>query len=129
MRTTAEIVARAAKSENDFFGFTRGVLLSHLPFADAKPYLVEDATEAEWTTLPTDRESIVAEIRDYLPFAWEKAQDKRGLSAIRSLQKMAAWVWLAGDDDLLPAIEHATGYGEDALAAISRRYDCAVPAA
>lgn len=39
-------------------------------------------------------------IRDYLPFAWEKANDCRGISAGRSLDHIRTWLWLADFDDL-----------------------------
>lgn len=39
---------------------------------------------------------LIEHMRDYLAFAFEKAIDHRGLSAIRSVQKFRAWLWVLG---------------------------------
>lgn len=132
MRSPAEIKARIAEVQGaDLFGSKVVDLVYALPWADAKPYLVDDATEDKFNAdaTPTD-ESVHAEIVRYLAFAWEKALDHRGLSAARSIEHMRAWLWLLGDHELL-AVTHDDDrfpqYGAPILAAISRKYGAAIP--
>lgn len=72
--------------------------------------------------LQADRESVLAAMREYMPFAWCKADDGRGLSAMRSLEHYAAWVWLLGDDWRFPDLTNAKGYGHQQLLALCRHY-------
>jgi len=120
-RTTAEIVARIETvRRRDGMGFEWHCLLMRLPFDAAKPYLKDTAPAADWETAPRDRESLVAEMRDYMPFAWQKANNERGISASRSMSHYAAWTWLAGDDlGNLTDYEH---YGKDNLVRICEHY-------
>lgn len=121
-RTDEEILARIeARKSEDFFGFERNDLVLRLPFDKAKPFLKDGATEADWPTqAPRDRESVIAEMLEYMPFAWEKANNFRGISAGRSMHHYMAWTWLAGDDlgDLL----RYEFYGKDSLVRICQHY-------
>lgn len=99
MRTHEEIRRRVAElSENDFFGFQRGDLLGCLPREEMPAKLLE-GLEADYKALPADRENVIARMRDYMPFALDKAEDHRGLSASRSISHFQAWTWLLGDED------------------------------
>jgi len=99
MRTASEIVARIEEIKNrDMFGFSISGLIEQLPYANAKPYLKDGVTESEWNS---DREGVkspIAQIAEYMPFAISKAEDHRGLSAGRSVDRMSSWVWLMGDE-------------------------------
>lgn len=101
MRTDDEIAARiAARKTSDWLGFESSDLLPYLSFARAKELgmLVNTATEADWVDAKGQRsqepEDIKKVIFEYMPFAWEKANDCRGISASRSIHHMAAWLWL-----------------------------------
>lgn len=121
MRTDAEIVARIEdRKADDFFGFETSDLIVRLPFEAAKPYLKDGAPSDDWKQLPRDRESLLKEMLDYMPFAWEKANNERGISASRSMSHYMAWAWLAGDDfgDLL-TYEY---YGKENLTRICEHY-------
>ncbi len=121
MRTQAEILERIEAVKNDdFFGFQRSDLIDYLDFEHAKPYLKDGVSEAQWA----EREILEPEqaILDYLPFAWEKANDERGLSANRSMEHMKAWLWLAGDDDVSWIDERYEFYGKPHLERISERF-------
>jgi hypothetical protein len=99
-RTQEEIVARIREIQPvDFFGWEATDLLAYLSFELAKPFLKDDATAEEWAEAdkPFTRESVVAEIVEYMPFAWDKANDQRGISANRSISHMRAWTWLLND--------------------------------
>lgn len=90
-----------------------------LPFEDVKEMLHEDFlsksdVEELWEKdrLKT-RQDVVNKMKNYLDFAWEKANDERGLSADRSIQHYIAWSWLI-DDELYNKLVHMyeTEYGE-----------------
>lgn len=116
---------------NDVFGIAFNDLVEALPFADAKEYLkdeflMKDSAEAEWESsrIKTD-DDVKARMLDYLPFAWEKAEDQRGLSADRSIRHFAAWAWLI-DNEFYEKIEDMYNnnyfpYGEPILAYISEK--------
>jgi len=127
MKTQQQIKERIAfldQNARDFFGFQRGDLLEFLDFSDAQPYLKEGVTEAEWSTIQQrlSQDNIVRLISDYMPFAWEKANNCRGLSAMRSLEHMKTWLWLNDEEDLLPKLENYTHYGKPQLRMICEYY-------
>ncbi len=129
MRTQDEIVKRIeeVKSE-DFFGFETTDLLSALDYEHAKPYLKPDCTKEQWEAgFDSERytpENARKHIREYLDFAWEKANDERGISARRSQSHFRAWMWLAGDDDVLARVEATEydPYGKPKLDVIEAHY-------
>lgn len=121
MRTDKEIIERVnAISHSDFFGFESADLITCLPFNSAKPFLKEGVTEEEWQPDPRDRESVLKRMVDYMPFAWEKANNERGISAGRSMSHYSAWIWLAGDD--LGNLNRYNYYGKDNLVKICEFY-------
>lgn len=131
MRTSEEILQKIKDSySDDMFGFATSALIEFLPFDLAKPFLVETAKEEEWKVTPSTHEAIVAVMRDYMAFAWDKVWDHRGISAGRSVEKMAAWAWMLGDDDLVAQIVDDANYpqyGAPALAIVCRKFDFPIP--
>jgi hypothetical protein len=124
LRTPAEIVGRI-RNKNDVFGFTGDVLARYLTAEHVREFCKPDADLSSWKTTPLDRETILAEMRDYMTFAWEKCNNQRGLSANRSVLKMAAWLWLLGDDEAVAFAEddsHYAMYGRPVLTYICQRY-------
>lgn len=123
-RTQDEIVQRMKQIKKaDFFGFQWSALVLFLDFAHAKPYLVEDTEERAWNAVRAKVKSAREKILDYLPFAWEKANDCRGLSAMRSMEHFKAWTWLDGHDlsDQLDA--QYCYFGKPCLVMVSELYD------
>lgn len=121
MRTEQEILERIeAIKERDFFGFETLDLLTCLSFAAARPHLKPDAVESEWHQESRDRDAVIARMLEYMPFAWDKANNCRGLSASRSMCHYLAWVWLAGDD--LGDLGDYEFYGKDNLVKICEKY-------
>lgn len=119
--TDEEIVARIEKLRpRDVLGFDTQDLIFSLPFHLAKPYLNDTVTEAEWTPEPRDPESVVARMLDYMPFAWGKANDGRGISAGRSISRFMAWMFLAGVD--LGDLSNYQFYGKDELRKICAHF-------
>lgn len=114
MRTIEEVAARIASiQESDMLGFATGVLVKYLPFDAAKPFLKPEAKAEDWITpLSRNRDSVLAEMRDYMPFAWDKAENHRGISASRSVDKMTEWLWMLGEDDLKAFAESSLNYSQ-----------------
>jgi hypothetical protein len=95
MRTQEEILQRiAARKSEDVFGFEIPYYVNALSFENAKPFLVEGTKPEEWTQ--QDAEAVRKEAIDYMAFAWEKANNCRGISANRSISHYQAWLWLLG---------------------------------
>lgn len=131
MKSNAEIAAEAKRLDEgseDFFGFRREVLIGALPFDLARPWLKDDATPEEWSPLLNEEDRITG-AREYLDFAWGKARDHRGISAGRSIQKMATWAWILGNEDLAGADDRDdyAMYGAPILADFSRWLGVPIP--
>lgn len=116
MRTQEEIVQRIEdRRDKDLFGFEVAEYLVALDYEHAKPYLNPDVTEDEWQPSLRDDSAVRDWAIDYMDFAWEKANNCRGISAWRSLAHYVAWLWLLGDDELWPKIEKYEYYGKPQL--------------
>jgi hypothetical protein len=99
MRTCSEIINRIESLEgNDFFGFNVAFLARYLPVELALPYIDSATQDDGWAQTPNNRTSLISEMLHYMPFAWDKANDFRGLSARRSMSHYMTWLWLLGDD-------------------------------
>ena len=121
MRTDEEIIARIEKiRDRDFLGFEREDLIIRLPFDKAKQFLEPEAKEDEWEERPRDRNALLKQMEKYMPFAWEKANNGRGISACRSMSHYSSWTWLAGDD--LGDLTDYQNYGKDNLVSICEHY-------
>lgn len=124
VRTQEEILARMNEiKDDDFFGFETGDLVDYLDFEHAQPFLQEDVVKKQWE----DRDKFTPEerIKDYMNFAWEKANNKRGISASRSISHMRAWLWLAGNQELLDFSnedDNYAPYGKPILSKICEYY-------
>lgn len=135
MRTQEEILARIKNVKpNDFFGFETRDLVAALEYEHAKPYLNPGVTKEQWDNDHTPYytpENARKCIREYLLFAFEKAYNSRGISAERSQAHFRAWMWLAGDDEILARVNDIeySPYGLPKLEAIRQHYapDLKVP--
>jgi len=119
-RTNEEIVAEIERAKaGDMFGFYSGDLIYALPFELAKPHLKPEAKAEEWV----QQTDPAKEIREYMPFAWGKANDCRGLSAGRSVEHMQAWLWLDGKDELSRRLDDVYEfYGKPCLVLVCKEY-------
>jgi hypothetical protein len=121
MRTDQEIIDQInVCAKRDWLGFEAADLINCLSFEAAKPLLKEGVTEDQWVVVARDRESILKKMLDYMPFAWEKANNGRGLSAGRTMSHYMAWIFLAGDD--LGDLTEYQYYGKDHLVKICNHY-------
>lgn len=125
MRTEKEIMERYKKAE-DLTGTQKGDLICCLPFKKAKKYLPKEFIklfkkgERTWDDKMTD-DVIKKQIKEYLPFAWEKANNCRGLSAQKTFAHFKTWLWLLGYDLDKNMIEY-TYYGKPHLREISEHF-------
>lgn len=112
MITQDQLQARIdARKEADMFGFEWHEYLPHLEPARMQKYLKPDATtEGMPPPEPIERETLIAKMKDYMPFAFEKAHGQRGISSSRSIMHYVAWTWLAGDENLSKELEDDDGY-------------------
>lgn len=119
-RTQVEILNRIhAIAPDDFFGFQTNDLVYFLDFEHAKPFLMEGTTAEQWSPALDPIEKI----KEYMPFAWGKANNNRGLSALRSIEHMKAWVWLDDQPTLSELLEpDYQYYGKNHLVAICEHY-------
>jgi len=127
MRSIEEIFAKANDASfADFFGTRVGDLVEWLPFDKAREWLKPESTEEDWTKAgfprPRTDDEVIGQIKSYMPFAWEKANGCRGLSAGRSLCHMSAWLWLLGVDDAVEQLDEYSHYGKPQLRAICEAF-------
>lgn len=103
-RSISEIKTRLQERDVDLpFDFGKMQLVACLPYEDAVPYLKDEVAKEDFGEMTPDgdlRGWALGEIKWYLDFAFMKAENKRGLSAMRSVQKIREWVWLLDDEDL-----------------------------
>jgi len=121
LRTQEEILARIkAREADDPFGFEVPYYVTALTWENAQPFLKDGAelTAEKWGEDPYTIENIRKAAIDYMDFAWEKANNCRGISANRSISHYQAWLWLLGVewcDELWDGYEH---YGKPQLVRI-----------
>jgi len=120
-RTDDEIISRInVVADRDFFGFEVSDLVVRLEYEKAKQFIPTDVIQKDWEVVSREPADVISMMHNYMSFAWEKANDGRGLSAGRSLSHYSAWIWLAGDD-LGDLLEYEF-YGKDKLVLICNHY-------
>ena len=132
IRSQEEILERFLKVE-DVFNAQKSDLSNFLQFDTCKHLLdpqvvkdIENGVGPAWTLYTDAKEQIL----NYLPFAYEKARNQRGLSSARSLLHMKAWTWLDDEDfhqEICKLIEQegsndSQDYGISILDKISEKY-------
>ena len=102
-RTQEEIAARVEdRKPADMLGFEWQEYAVYLDAEHIRPYLGDPEQSWEPTVDdPTER------MESYMDFAWDKANNERGISANRSIMHYIAWLWLAGENDLLERVQDA----------------------
>ncbi len=125
LRTQEEITIKfeQQKDSDSFLDFRPEVLMDYLSFENAKPHLKEEyVKEVEAGTKQWEQFTTIEKCADdflkYMEFAWGKAEDERGISASRSIQKLGMWLWIMNREDLSAMIERDdlyNPYGAPAL--------------
>ena len=118
LRTQDEIVQKVIDvqaSNEDWLGTMTNDLLVYLSYENAKPFLQEDSTKEKWLEVEEklSDELIRKDIKEYMEFAWEKANNFRGISAGRSMDHYTIWLWLLDID--LGELRDYNHYGKDEL--------------
>ena len=127
MKTSSEILQRYHKRKSDdILGFETSIYLNFLDYEHVKPFLKEGVTNEQWKPDSTDDKNVQCLMLDYMPFAWEKANDCRGISANRSISHFIAWTWLI-DESFSNEIQKMFDceyqhYGKEILAMICNHY-------
>ena len=115
--------AKKAMVSDDPFSFKKEVAIRFLSLEDAKPYITEKAFEEfkngdrVWKHI-TDIKEAAQDFLDYMVFAWMKAVDGRGLSSIRSIDKLSTWMTILGREDVAETLQREdlyAMYGRPAL--------------
>lgn len=128
MRSYEEIVEKVRKDQLEaVLSFAAEVLVPYLPFEYAKEFLKPEVTVETWKNTEYTRENVLADMRGYMEFAWGKVRDHRGLSAGRSVDKMALWVWLLGDDLAEMKALPYKNYGAPRLKWVCEQYGFPIP--
>jgi len=127
MKTIKEILERCRNPKSPL-SFDAEALINFLPYEEAKEFLKEGTTAEQWNKIyiKATRENVIKEIREYMEFALGKAENHRGLSAIRSIEKMNAWIWLLDDEDKINWDNYAN-YGAPILKQICELYNLPFP--
>ena len=107
-------------------------LVQCLDYEFAKPFLKEDVTEKGWDEdkMSSEKDAVVSRMKDYIEFALGKAYNHRGLTAMRSVCRFRAWLWLAGDDKLFEFSsdnENYHSYGVPILKIVCDKYGLPFP--
>lgn len=137
LRSQNELSGKFNELQNsgEIFDFRPEVLINYLSFENAKPYLKEEyvkqveSGKERWEQIATI-EKCAEEFLDYMKFVWGKAEDKRGISASRSVQKLGMWLWIMNRDDLRRIIEDDDlydPYGAPALIEVCNQMGIKVP--
>ena len=103
-RTPDEILARVRHiiaGGKDILGFETDQLIRWLPYPYAKEFLIANCKE-QWDAryTPPTRETLKIKMLEYMEFAWEKANNFRGICAMRSIGHYISWMWVYGDDGM-----------------------------
>lgn len=119
-RTQDEIAARFAAADAAF-GWDREVLAMQMEYEHIRSALNDDVTPEQWAEARATEADVETAAREYLLFAVGKAADARGISAQRSVIKLAEFAWLLGRDDVITAMDAAPyrPYGKPKLRAFA----------
>jgi len=106
---------KGISSQDEMFGWMRNTVAEFNP----------DSYKPEYKSGCPDltKRNVIEKMKNYISFAWGKANDKRGISANRSIDHFKGWLWLLGDEkgiDYLKA--NYAPYGKPGLAYVCKKY-------
>lgn len=70
--------------------------------------------------VPLTEENVIKEMQEYIGFAFQKARDRRGISAERSIWKFRQWLWALDDTEITDFSYE--DYGISLLTRIAEKY-------
>jgi hypothetical protein len=123
IRTQQDIIDHIKSiAKTDSFGLQTSDLIGFLDYEHAKEFIEDGVTKEQWNEATDEVTTGEAAIRGYMEFAWDKANNRRGISAMRSLAHMSAWLWIDGKDELALSISEYNYYGKPQLVEICEVY-------
>ena len=125
MRTQDEIIAKIEllkEDKTDVFGFKRTDLIYYLEFEHAETYF-DKIDKKDWEPNKTTVEAIKERMIEYMDFAWDKANNFRGLSAGRTMQHYQVWLWMLGAEEFADSLDGYNYYGKPNLVEICKFLD------
>lgn len=132
MRTEEEIIRYYTKVQPiDVFGIWGTELLMRLPFKKARPFLAKDHgwDEETWNRtsrkFKLDKESLIAEMEDFIQFGTEHAVMHHGIGAAKSIIHYLVWLWLLNDMVLFSYLidqKNYPNFGSPMLYAVMQEY-------
>ena len=123
MRTQQEIKQRFLdRKEKDFLGFEVDEYLMAMSSETLESLrgngIKNDADLSEHEPQWSSNDELLETCRDYMSFAWDKANDCRGISANRSVGHYIAWLWLLGENQFDDLMDDYEFYGKPQLVRI-----------
>lgn len=110
--------------DNDDIYFSSCIVIDFLPLdVNTKKYFndeyIKDVESGkEKHTQITDVYEVAQDFLDYMVFAWMKANNERGLSASRSIEKLSVWMKILSRNDIAEVLNDDrlyNPYGKPAL--------------
>ena len=108
MRKPADILARIELVEQtDSMGSQTDILILALPYEDAKPFIDDTVTPAQWATDCPELHDDACEklIQEAVVLADAAFEAEKKLETIQLLGKIRSLIWLKGDDFVLNLFE------------------------
>lgn len=114
MKTQKEIIDKIKKEKNnDLFGTIKNDLMIFLDLENIKPFLDDENKLKIYKKCKMENTviNIIKKMKDYLDFAFDKAETQRGLSANRSMDHYHTWIWLLNEEKRFGDIRKYEDYG------------------
>ena len=102
-------------SQDEMFGWMRNSV------AEFNPDSYKPECKSKCPNLT--KKNVIKVMKNYMSFAWDKANNKRGISANRSIDHFKGWLWLLGDEEGIEYLKaNYASYGKPGLTYICKKY-------
>lgn len=136
IHTPEELAAKLKQKATEVWSHWTEILVYYVPYELVKDMFSKEYQDAiadgsKVHTVITDVYETTQDMLDYMVFGWTKALDERGLSASRTIDKVACWLWLLDRDDLRLVViddDKYNPYGTPALIALNEALGIESPA-
>lgn len=125
LEISIDVARKIYRSELGFLDFSHDVAILFLPFDEIKCNLKEEyrikieSGESTWQQVVSAMEAA-QDFLDYMIFAWMKANNERGISAWRSISKLATWMRILSRSDVADVLEDLDNFDPYGKPALSR---------
>ena len=134
MLRSKDELKRYMREHQQFLDFTVEALCYFLDYEDAEEYLKPELTEDQWKQhiIPYTEEHVTQTLTDYMnEYGFDKALNHRGLSASRTIDKIRAWCFALGKDELVAYMDdtenHYAQYGAPMLSVVAKHFGIPEP--